>query len=173
MNEKTYTGLTQNITSGTIAAIHTVTPVKATKKSRATGEANPYGEVVKSVRQTTHLGIKSYEGLVNTHREREGMEADFEAKEAWYTKESPFLGHGKKNGKAVMLVNDEGMSVQETKYFTADGTELVGEALEDFKANYAPKPSTYDNQGTEAKVRIRAIYLDNVREVKVGGVTYA
>ena len=174
MTEMTYKSIIEKFTPGTICSMETSTPVKATKKSRADKSVlNPYGEVRKSTAFTTHLGIKDYETLVNAHRVNEGKEADFEAKSAWYTKEAPAFGRAKNGGTPVAIVNDEGMSVQSRHFFTADGTELVGSALEDFTANFAPLPSKgYENQGTEAKVRVRAIKLENIKSITIGGVTY-
>lgn len=174
MTEMTYKSIIEKYNAGTICSMETNTPVKATKKSRADKSVlNPYGEVRKSTAFTTHLGVKDYETLVNAHRTKEGLDADFEAKSSWYIKEAPAFGRAKNGGTPVAIVNDEGMSVQSRKFFTADGTELVGSALEDFTANFAPlsRPA-YDNQGTDAKVRVRAIKLENIKSITIGGVTY-
>lgn len=174
MTEITYKSIIEKYSAGTICAMETDTPVKATKKSRADKSVlNPYGEVRKYTAFNTHLGVKDYEVLVNKHRAAEGLEADFQAKSAWYVKESPAFGRAKNGGTPCAIVNDEGLNVHSRKYFTADGVELVGEALEDFKSNYAPLPSkAYENQGTDAKVRVRAIKLENIKSITIGGVTY-
>ena len=172
MTEKTYNDIVARYNSGTIAKIETTTVVRANKKSKATGERSPYGEVRKRETRLTHLGVKDYAGLVNAHRVNEGLEADFTAKAAKYRKVSPFLGYMNCNDKPVALVNDEGMAVLERHYFTEDGTELVGEKLDDFKTNYMQISSNYNGQGTDAKVRIRTVYLDNIKSITIGGETF-
>jgi len=174
MEEKTYLGIVAGNRTGSIVTTVTFTPVsKARKTHKVTHEKSPYGEVKKREVRQTHLGVKDYETLVNTHREREGLEADFKAKSTWYTKESPAFGRAKSDGTPVAIFNDEGLPVLETHYFDGNGVELVGDRLADFKENYMPEyKGAYEGQGTEAKVRVRSVKLSNVESITVGGVTY-
>ena len=145
------------------ASISYITNPKLTKD----GEIK-FGQVTKIANVGVMLGY-SYESSVNNQLERESKERDFVAQPLW-------KGKGKRINTVLAMHVDKGTlylsyKAQQTfKSFHFDSVlNLIPNSL---IKSYFPTNDPTKYQGTEIAVYHREISLENVRKVKVNGITY-
>lgn len=102
----------------------------------------------------------NYQNMVNNQREREGKEANFEAKENWFKKVNDGF-----NGSIVCNKNNENSyyllfacNDSKTKKYFIDGVEATPEQIETIK-QFKPKSNSSI---------VRTVKLDGIKEIKCG-----
>ena len=111
----------------------------------------------------------NYTNMVNNRREKEGKEADFEAKENWFAKVNDgFNGsivRNKKDHTALYLFFACNNAKTE-KYFV-NGVEATPEQVETIK-QFKPATPKATNQGLENDVVVRTVKLNGIKEITCG-----
>jgi len=111
----------------------------------------------------------NYTNMVNNRREKEGKEADFEAKENWFQKVNDgFNGSivcNKKDTTALYLFFACN-NAKTLKYFV-DGIEATDEQISTIK-KFKPAPSKATNQELENDIIVRTVKLSGIKEIKCG-----
>lgn len=174
--------LANEIINSAFAQAMSETSPKLNKKSRTTGAPLPFQTVLNLRDLNIQLGY-DYEGQVNAKAEKEGIEANFEAKEhAWARRVAGNLARHKdyevpmtENGEIDWANVDttrlympyKVMSVRSQSYF-ADGQRIEKDVLTD----YFPPKDNYESQPQEDKVRVQYMKLSSVKEFKWSGVEY-
>lgn len=174
--------LANEIINSAFAQAMSETSPKLNKKSRTTGAPLPFQSVLNLRDLNIQLGY-DYEGQVNAKAEKEGIEANFEAKEhAWARRVAGNLARHKdyevpmtENGEIDWANVDttrlympyKVMSVRSQSYF-ADGQRIEKDVLTD----YFPPKDNYESQPQEDKVRVQYMKLSSVKEFKWSGVEY-
>lgn len=141
---------------------------KKTKNPNPT--KNPYYELgVRNIsRKYKIITGFDYENAVNGRREKEGKEADFQAKENWFEFVSKGLVTDKKTHEKFYFryqyLND---SILETEY------KYDGNAIDKmmFEA-YMQSRSDYANQELDNPLQFQVCQLDNIRELTMNGTQY-
>lgn len=145
------------------ASIQYVTEPKLTKEGKMR-----FGTVTKIANVGGMIGY-SYESSVNNQLEREGKEREFMAQPLW-------KGAGKRLSTALA------MHVEKQSFYLTYKAQQTFKAFHfDAALNFIPSallkpffpasdPAKY--QGTETAVYHREISIDNVRKLKVNGMTY-
>ena len=111
----------------------------------------------------------NYQNMVNNQRVRENKDADFKAKENWFTKVNDGF-----NGSIVAKKSDTTCeylffacnNAITSKYYV-DGIEATMEQIETIKA-FRPKVTKAVNQGLKNDVVVRTIKLEGIKEIKCG-----
>lgn len=168
--------LANEIINSAFAQAMSETSPKLNKKSRTTGAPLPFQSVLNLRDLNIQLGY-DYEGQVNAKAEKEGIEANFEAKEhAWARRVAGNLARHKdyevpmtENGEIDWANVDttrlympyKVMSVRSQSYF-ADGQRIEKDVLTD----YFPPKDNYESQPQEDKVRVQYMKLSSVKEFK-------
>ena len=144
-------------------SIQYVTSPKLTKEGK-----NTFGAITKIANIGAMIGYK-YENSVNNQREREGELKDFLSQPLW-------KGKGKRLSTALSTHVDKG-----TFYLTYKKQQTFRSFHFDSALNFIPTSMlrpffpTYDAgkyQGVDKPVYHREISVNNVRKLKVRGVTY-
>ncbi len=144
--------------------------VETDARLRKTG--NPYGPVTKVSRVNVQVNFH-YDANVLKRLAAEGKDADeFKKGTSWHApvltedgKLTPFC-QNPKTGELYLRVQLLGRG--ETRYFTAEGTEVYEGELEP----WLPKESAYANQGCDNPLEFRVYKLSGILEVRVGGDQY-
>lgn len=177
MNFEGYIDKTSAVKGGGLfASITMETDVTMNKKSRASGEANPYLGRVKKV---THIhgdclitGTQ-YEKLVNNRRVREGLAPDFKV-------EKPSGRHHIENSQAITQADKNDNQYYMNLYFlktesridtsyVLDGEEIDLHKYADYLAPNFFEPKTEgEKQGLENPIVIRTPKLESITKVKCG-----
>lgn len=111
----------------------------------------------------------NYQNMVNNQREREGKEANFEAKENWFKKVndgfngSIVCNKSNENSYYLLFACDDSKT---EKYFI-DGVEATPQQIETIK-QFRPKPSSSSRQGLQNEIIVRTVKLDGIKEIKCG-----
>jgi len=165
----------------TFLKIKTCTEPKMNKKSRITGDANPYLDVRCHSELTIALGF-DYESAVNRQRVKELMEENDISKEEAETLNEHFYSAGLWKGKGqhvnrytVMhtetgqyyLIYRPNQKISE-KFINSLGIEIDPVVLEEFSA---PKVKN-QSQGTEKEIPVRTLKLESVSGFTINGVEY-
>ena len=111
----------------------------------------------------------NYQNMVNNARIREGKEADFQAKENWFTPVNDgFNGSivAKKSDLSCEYLKFACNASKTLKYFV-DGVEATTEQIEVIK-QFKQKPSKALNQGLDNDVIIRTIKFEDIENIKCG-----
>jgi hypothetical protein len=161
-------------TGATFVGLVTRTIPKALKKSRETGEANPFGEIAKlSHGINGQIGFV-YQNAVNNQQLREGGEGTFEAGEhKWathYQGSRAIMANKKTPDVAGYLFLKPTPEHKPTNAYFADGRAVELSEV----AEYLPKPS--DNSGrqnVEREVRVLTYGLDSILEISIKGERYS
>lgn len=152
------------------------TEVKLVKKFRALKAIpSPFAKdtVTKLTRYTGMLNF-NYTNSVNNQLEREGKEADFQAQANWHTKK-----YDEFNGCVAKKV--EGNQTQEYLFYKDNNADRLAYLLNGFAMNaeqtkivkrLLPKYSATKSQGTDEVVLVKTVKLQNIRILRVKGVTY-
>jgi hypothetical protein len=152
------------------ATICTMTEPKCLKKNRNTGLPNEFGTVTKVSRINGIIGFR-YEQSVNNQRDREGLEADFEASERRWGEhvlrsdggQSALISH---KGKMYLEMKVE--NTLETVYLDGNGVTRTHKEL----SGILPKRQTNSGrQEIEKPVILRDFALSSIREIRIGGET--
>ena len=145
-------------------SIQYVTSPKLTKEGKAR-----FGEVTKIANVGAMVGY-CYENSVNNQLEREGKEKEFMAQSLWN-------GKGKRLSLALTTHIEKGSfyltyKAQQTfKSFHFDAVlNLIPYAI---LKPYFPASDPAKSQGVEKAVYHREIALENVRKIKIKGITYS
>jgi hypothetical protein len=144
------------------ASIQYVTSPKLTKEGKMR-----FGDVTKIANVGVMIGY-NYENSVNNQLEREGKEREFLAQQLWN-------GKGKRLSAALATHTEK-----QTFYLTYKAQQTFKSFYFDSVLNFIPsaiikayfpdyKPT---NQGTETAIYHREIGVENVRKLKVKGITY-
>ena len=155
--------------SPVFASILQMTQPKCVKKSRVTGEPNPYA----SVNKISRVGIivnGEYETAVVNQLAREGADAENYEK----GKNTMPLVFGE-NNRVIGMYNGEYViqyrpndNVKAQSVYFADGKRTDKEKL----AQYLPVERAATNQGTEREIFWRKVYLSNVLRLSFMGKVY-
>ncbi len=111
----------------------------------------------------------NYQNMVNNARVREGKEADFQAKENWFTPvNDSFNGSivAKKSDLSCEYLKFACNNAKTEKYFV-NGVEATESDLSIIK-EFKQKPSKAVNQGLENDVVIRTIKMEGIKSIKCG-----
>ena len=146
-----------------------------TTDARLKKTGNPYkDEKVEKVSGYQGSINVNYTKAVNNQREREGLEADFQATQNWHEKK-----YDEYNGCVVVKV--EGNKRQEylmfikqkvKRYgFYLNGAKSTTEQAETFKA-FLPTHSPAKNQGLVKTVDVQTIKLENIKRITINKKTY-
>jgi hypothetical protein len=133
-------------------------------------------KVTKLVTYNVRLNC-NYQNAVNNQRQREGKEADFEAKQAWH---SPlydcFNGSIAQHKADAKIENDEEKrtyvkmilnSITTHNYFV-NGIEATAEQIDIIK-QFKPQKKSYVGQDLDNAVQIITVKRENIVEVRAGG----
>lgn len=164
------------------ASMKTSTPLRINKKSYVdkTPAENLYGPAGITVISELNVGVNyPYEKGVNNRREKEGKEADFEAKE---------LPYGSwMEGSSIIILNNQGHPQLRVQYNTANKakrqliangqplTEEQKSRLHEFQGDPAkkkPKEKCSDTQGLDNPVVVRNFNICNINELHLDGEVY-
>ena len=148
----------------------TFAQVKAVVEQKMLKTGNPLrnATITKLVNYNMLLNA-NYQNMVNNARVREGKEADFVAKENWFTPVNDgFNGSivAKKSDMACEYLKFACNNANTEKYFV-NGKEATTTELEIIK-EFKQKPSKAVNQGLENDVVIRTIKVEGIEEIKCG-----
>ncbi len=111
-----------------------------------------------------------YTKRVNAQREREGKEADFQAKLNWHEKVydevngSIVKNRTKDDGKRYLMAVVTQATVH--AYFV-DGRKASPKEVEIIK-QFKPKDKSAESQGLDKGIIVRTITIDNIRRIKCG-----
>jgi hypothetical protein len=164
----TLTGLLQDKRGATFIGFSAETEPDMNKRG------NPYYGKVKKV---AHHGGQInfwYDEAVLRQLAREGRDAScFMAGESWHTPVlrddgtlTPFCQH-KTNGKLYLRFRS--LSVSDVRYINdQDGTEIPLESIKP----WLREKSSYENQGTEVKIRFLVFKLESIKTLVLDNVTY-
>lgn len=126
---------------------------------------NPYaGRLVKQSKINGMINWY-YENAVNNQREREGKNADFEAKpRRWGSRihGTPLVEHKGKYYLELKVENRYGKT-----YIDDQGNEVPQEEIDEFLYN-----SSSSRQGVEDEVILRDYKLDSIKAIKMNGKKY-
>lgn len=140
------------------------------RKKNPTPTRNPYYDLgVRNVSRKYKINIGfDYQDSVNRRRKREGLEADFVAKENWFEVISKGLVTDKKTHSKFYLryqyVDD---STLETEYIF-DGNALDRRFFE----QYISEKNEYQNQEVDDPCRFQVCNLENILTLSIDGVKY-
>lgn len=153
----------------TFASVLQLTSPKCTKKSRVTGEKNPYATIQKLSKVSILLN-SDYEKAVTNQLARENKEASEYKKGAntmpiEFGDNNQFIGLYK--GEFVLQYRPNDNTKPETTYL-ANGIRTEKKLLEEF----LPLQTVATNQGTKREIMWRKLYLKNVLEINVLGESY-
>lgn len=153
----------------TFASILQMTSPKCTKKSRITGEPNPYQQVTKISKVSVILN-SDYEKAVTNQLAKEDKEATDYKKgintmPLTFGTNNQFIGIF--NGDFVLQYRPND-NVKPQSVFFADGKRKNKEHL----AQYLPVETPATNQGTTREIFWRKLYLSNVLRMAINGKTY-
>ena len=130
---------------------------------------NPYiGKVIKVSRVNGMIGW-NYSNSVNNQREREGMEADFQAKPRHWGERiegTPLVEHKGNYYIELKVERSLGHSYQFT-----DGTPLTDEQVEELQG-FMPKPRKPQTQQTDKTIILRDYRLDTIMQLTMDKVAY-
>ncbi len=151
------------------ASVLQETEPKCVKKSRVTGEKNPYDLITKRSFVSIILNT-DYETAVTNQLAREDKEATEYEKgrntmPLVFGEFNQFIGMY--NGNFVLQYRPNDKSKPVTTYF-ADGLETDKKEL----TQYLPVENKAENQGTEREIFWRKLYLKNVLELTINKETY-
>jgi hypothetical protein len=150
--------------SATFAQVSAVVEQKQLKRN------NPLKDsVITKLVNYNMLLNANYQNMVNNARVREGKEADFQAKENWFTKVNDGF-----NGSIVAKKSDTTCeylffacnNAKTEKYFV-DGVEATAEQIEVIKA-FRPATAKAVNQGLDKDVVVRTIKIEGIEKIKCG-----
>lgn len=150
--------------SATFAQVLAVVEQKQLKRGNPLKDA-----VVTKLVNYNMLLNANYQNMVNNARVREGKEADFQAKENWFTPVNDGF-----NGSIVAKKSD--LSCEYLKFacnnaktltYFVDGVEATAEQIEIIK-QFRPSTSKAVNQGLENDIIIRTIKVEGIEKIKCG-----
>ena len=131
---------------------------------------NPLKNAVITKLVDYHMNLnRNYQNEVNNALIREGKEANFEAKQNWFTPVADgFNGSivAKKSDLTCEYLKFSCNGAETLKWFV-NGVEATNEELEIIKA-FKQKSSEPKNQGLDKKVIIRTIKMDGIQTIKRG-----
>jgi hypothetical protein len=111
----------------------------------------------------------NYQNMVNNQRVRENKDADFVAKENWFTKVNDGF-----NGSIVAKKSDTtckylffACNNSKTSNYYVNGIEATTEQIETIKA-FRPKVAKAVNQDLENDIVVRTIKMEGIKEIKCG-----
>ena len=151
------------------ASVLQETEPKCTKKSRVTGEKNPFEKILKRSFVSIILNTE-YEKAVTNQLERENKDTS-EYKKGINTmplvfgENNQFIGIY--NGEFVLQYRPNNQIKPKSTYF-ADSVETEKDKL----TQYLPVENHATNQGTDKEIFWRKLYLKNVLELTLNGETY-
>lgn len=156
----------------------TITEPKCTKKSRGikSEKGTPFdqlfkGKIYKTAKRFASLGY-DYQKSVNTRLEKEGKEADFNARELswghWWDDSKVVLTHKDQFYIRITYLNANG-AASKYIYHYDDGEEITGDLLEILKYDFLDKKPERTRQGTDDAVIVNSIKAENIMEMKVWG----
>lgn len=141
------------------------------KKSRTTGAPTParFHRITTVFTGLVFMG-DSYEEMVNKAREKEGKEADFEARPTYCfpVGENKLIYQNKKTGQLYLRIYmGYGTSMTSSrKYFDTFGVEIPTEEYVKIKEEYLKKESEASRQGLDNEIRVMNFKVENVTKLK-------
>lgn len=168
VTHKELVGLLNEYKGVTFVSCSIESPVKMAKGGTRGREKNEYfGKITKQSYLNGAVGF-NYENSVNNQREREGQEADFEAKQrAWgqLLEGGKFVEH---KGAFYLQLKVENVKDESVKYLN-EGVIISKDKL----AEWLPKRNVgTGRQATEQEIVIRDIKLANIKTIKFGKKEY-
>ena len=145
----------------------TLTEVPLLKKSRETLVATPFNLLQHIKNFNMQVGY-NYEKQVNDKAESEGLNPEFVAeKHKWaeHVEGAIFCRRRDKGGAYIAYAQKR---VDDSEYF-ADGDRVKVGDLSEYLKN---KPTNYENQPAEDKVRVQMVKAENVLSFTFGGVQH-
>jgi hypothetical protein len=138
------------------------------QKQLKTGNPLRNAKVTKIVEYNMLLNA-NYQNMVNNRREKEGKEADFEAKENWFKKVNDGF-----NGSIVANKKDEtalylffACNNAKTHKYLVNGIEATPDEIAIIK-QFKPEVKKAENQGLEEDVVVRTVKLSGIKQIKCG-----
>ena len=157
-------------------SLEMTTKLKINKKSRANKEllfTDVFqGEVYKTYTECGNIGI-SYENAVNNQRKREEITESFESQSLpWgeWVKPNLLIKH-KDEFYLRMYSGMNKNGITEVIYHYEDGTELT-DAEVALLPDFLPLKGKSKSQGVEKEVKPKAIKINGLNKIVVGGKTY-
>lgn len=165
----------------TFMKITTCTEPAMNKKSRVSGNPNPYTDVKCISELTISLGF-DYESAVNRQRIKELMDQYSISKEnaeiinEQFYSQSLWKGKGQHVNRYTVTHTDTGKLYliyrPNTKisqmFINSIGQKIPEEALEE----YCPPKSKSASQGLEKEVQVRTLKLESILQFVINGITY-
>ena len=151
------------------ASVLQETHPKCTKKSRTSGEKNPFDTIVKRSQVSIILN-SDYETAVTNQLAREGKESsEYQKGENTmplvFSENNQFIGMYKGDFVLQYRPNDK---IKPNSIYFANGIETPKSEL----TQYLPTENQATNQGTEREIFWRKLYLSNVLEFTFNGTKY-
>jgi len=170
----------KNFKGSSMCSMELTTVVKVNKKGRESGilfDDKFCGEIYRSYKEAGNFGI-SYENAVNNQRVREGLDNDFVSDSLkwgeWYENgvNKVIVHNGEFYLRYYVNMNANSKLDKETIYHYANGVELTDDEV-DSLTEFLPPKSKSNKQGIEKEVEPRAVKINGINSIKVGGEVYS
>ena len=168
----------KNVKSSGVCTMELTTKVKANKKSRV--NKVPFnevfeGEVYRSYKEFGNFNI-SYENAVNNQRVREDNNDKFVSNSLvwgeWFSPNKVITHKNEFYIRYYVGMNANSKADKKSIYHYEDGTELNEYEVALLSEYLPPKRAKSKTQGVTKEVQPRALKINGINKLTVGGVTY-